>query len=85
MKILYFASIREKVGHGEDDLPLPGGVATAGDLIAWLQTQGDNYARAFGDLRAVRVAVNQDHVKLDHALTEDDEVAFFPPVTGGSR
>lgn len=85
MKILYFASIREKIGHGEDDLALPTGVVTVGDLVAWLQTRGDNYARALGDLRAVRVAVNQDHVKFDHAIADGDEVALFPPVTGGLR
>jgi molybdopterin synthase sulfur carrier subunit len=85
MKILYFASIREKIGHGEDDLPRPADVATVTDLIAWLQKSGDNYVRAFGDLRGVRVAVNQEHVKFDHPVADGDEVAFFPPVTGGSQ
>ena len=85
MKILYFASIREKIGHAEEDAVLPAGVATVADLIAWLQTRGDNYVRALGDLRGVRVAVNQDHVKFDHAIADGDEVALFPPVTGGSR
>ena len=83
MKILYFASIREKIGHGEDDASLPPGVANVADLVAWLQTRGDNYARALGDLRGVRVAVNQEHVKFDHPVGNDDEVALFPPVTGG--
>ncbi|MCD6075706.1 MAG: moaD [Rhodospirillales bacterium] len=83
MKILYFASIREKIGHGEDDASLPSGVASVADLVAWLQTRGPNYARALGDLRGVRVAVNQEHVKFDHPVANDDEIALFPPVTGG--
>jgi molybdopterin synthase sulfur carrier subunit len=85
MKILYFASIREKIGHGEDDAALPPGVATVADLVAWLQTRGPNYAGALADLRGVRVAVNQEHVKFDHPVRNDDEIALFPPVTGGSR
>ena len=85
MKILYFASIREKIGHGEDEAPMPPSVASVADLVAWLQTRGDNYARAFGDLRGIRVAVNQEHVKFDHPVVDGDEIAFFPPVTGGSR
>lgn len=83
MKILYFALIREKVGHAEEDVAPPAGISTVGDLVGWLAKRGDNYARTFGDLRGVRVAVNQEHVRLDHPLAAGDEVAFFPPVTGG--
>jgi molybdopterin synthase sulfur carrier subunit len=83
MKILYFASIREKIGHAEDDLDVPATVATAGDLIAWLAARGESYDRALCDLRAVRIAVNQEHVKLDHPVRAGDEIALFPPVTGG--
>jgi molybdopterin synthase sulfur carrier subunit len=85
MKILYFASIREKVGYAEEDAAVPSAVASVGELVAWLRARGDNYERALGDTRAVRVAVNQDHVKFDHPVRASDEVAFFPPVTGGSR
>jgi molybdopterin synthase sulfur carrier subunit len=85
MKILYFASIREKIGHAEDDAPLPDGVTTVSELISWLQARGENYTRALGDLRGVRVAVNQEHVKFDHPLADGDEIALFPPVTGGVR
>lgn len=85
MKLLYFASIREKIGHAEEDASLPPGVVTAGELIAWLKTRGDNYARALDDPRAVRIAVNQEHVKPDHPIADGDEIALFPPVTGGAR
>ena len=85
MKILYFASIREKVGYADEDVSVPSAITSIGDLVAWLRSRGDNYERALADARTVRVAVNQDHVKFDHPVHADDEVAFFPPVTGGSR
>jgi sulfur-carrier protein len=83
MNILYFASIREKIGRGEEFLSPPADVSDVARLIDWLKRRGPDYDRAFGDMRAVRVAVNQEHVKLDHPVAADDEVAFFPPVTGG--
>lgn len=83
MKILYFASIRERIGHAEEIVELPPTVATARDLIDWLVARGGDYARALGDARGVRVAVNQEHVKPDHPVAAGDEIALFPPVTGG--
>ena len=84
MKILYFALIREAVGRAEEEAMPPADVATVKQLIDWLKNRGPEFGRAFADLRAVRVAVNQEHVKLEHPLRAGDEVAFFPPVTGGS-
>ncbi len=52
-------------------------------LIDWLKGRGGGYAEAFADLSVVRVAVNQEYVTLDHPVAEEDEVALFPPVTGG--
>lgn len=83
MKILYFAWLKEKTGVAEEDFALPGGVATVADLIAHLKMRGDGFAEAFADQAIVRVAVNQEHVGTDQALADGDEVAFFPPVTGG--
>ncbi len=83
MKILYFAWVRETVGRGEEDVALPSGVRTVGELIAWLAARGGGYGAAFADPARLRAAVNHAHVRLDHAVGPDDEVAFFPPVTGG--
>jgi molybdopterin synthase sulfur carrier subunit len=52
-------------------------------LLAWLRTRGPSYAEALRELSVVRVAVNQDYVGFDHPVQEGDEVAIFPPVTGG--
>jgi molybdopterin synthase sulfur carrier subunit len=83
MKVLYFAWLRSKVGIAEEDVDPPAEVTTVADLIAWLKARGGGYADAFADLSVVRVAVNQDYVKLDHPVGPADEVALFPPVTGG--
>lgn len=82
LRILYFAWLREKVGTGEETLPLPEGVATVGGLIAWQRTRSPGHATAFAS-PLVRCAVNQDFATAEAAIAPGDEVAFFPPVTGG--
>ena len=83
MKLLYFAWLRGKIGTGEEEVFPPPEVKTLGDLIDWLKTRGPGYAQAFSDSALIRAAVNQDYARLDHPLSATDEVAFFPPVTGG--
>ena len=85
MKLLYFAWLRERIGRAEEELAPPAEIATVARLIDWLKARGPGYAAAFADLRVVRVAVNQDYVPVDHPVRAGDEVAFFPPVTGGLR
>ena len=85
MKLLYFSWLKQKIGTGEEDITLPGDVATVGALVDGLKGRGPGYAEALADLSVVRFAVNQDFAGLDHALADGDEVAFFPPVTGGCR
>jgi molybdopterin synthase sulfur carrier subunit len=81
--LLYFAWVRQKIGRREETLALPDGVKTVAELITYLQAQGSGYAEAFADPARLRAAVNQTHAGFETALREDDEVAFFPPVTGG--
>jgi len=83
LKILYFAWLKEKTGVAEEDCALPDGVADVAALVEWLTARGGGFADAFSDPSIVRVAVNQEHVATDHPLADGDEVAFFPPVTGG--
>jgi molybdopterin synthase sulfur carrier subunit len=82
LKILYFAALRERLGQGSEELALPTGVADVSDLRDFLAARGgawENLAR----LRNLRFAVNQQMARLDSPLQAGDEVAFFPPVTGG--
>lgn len=83
MDLLYFAWLREKVGTGGEQRTLPSDITTVDALITWLSSQSPGHAAAFSDLSVVRVAVNQDYVDLSAPVTDRDEVAFFPPVTGG--
>ncbi len=81
MNLLYFAWVRQKIGKSEEQLTPP--VEDVASLIAHLRNLGPNYADAFADLSRIRVAVNQRHAGPDAKLGPQDEVAFFPPVTGG--
>ena len=83
MTLLYFAWVRQKLGASEERIDLPADVKTVSDLAAFLRLRGGGYAEAFADGKRLRCAVNQEHVGWDAAVGADDEIAFFPPVTGG--
>ncbi len=83
MKILYFAWLRERIGVAEEDLSPPPDVTDVYNLVAWLRRRSDGHEAAFVEQSAIRVAVNQEYVPFDAPVGPDDEVAFFPPVTGG--
>ena len=83
IRILYFAQLRERAGRAEENVTPPPDVATVASLIAWLQARGGREAAAFAEPRMVRAAVNQAFGRGASPVAPGDEVAFFPPVTGG--
>jgi molybdopterin synthase sulfur carrier subunit len=83
VKILYFASVREKIGRDLEEVELPAGVSTVAGLRSHLRSRGAPWAEALSDTRLLRMAVNQDMVQPSAAVKPGDEIAFFPPVTGG--
>ena len=83
MKVLYFAWLRTKAGIGEEEIFPPEEVTSVALLVEWLKSRSAGLTEAFADMKVVRVAVNQDYVGLDAPVKAGDEVAFFPPVTGG--
>jgi molybdopterin synthase sulfur carrier subunit len=83
VKLLYFAALREQLGRPGEELELPRGVSTVGALREQLRARGGEWARVFAANRAVRAAVNQDMAQPQAPIKPGDEVAFFPPVTGG--
>jgi molybdopterin synthase sulfur carrier subunit len=82
VRLLYFAWLREVLGTGAEEVVLPAGVDTVAALLAWQQGRGPAAAAAFAS-PAVRCAVNQEFAAATTAVAPGDEVAFFPPVTGG--
>jgi molybdopterin synthase sulfur carrier subunit len=83
MKLLYFAWLRERIGVAQEEVDLPAGVTDVGGLLDWLRQRGPNYALALANAKAIRVAVNQQYRRGDAPVAPGDEVALFPPVTGG--
>ncbi len=81
--LLYFARLREALGTGREELALPAGIGTLGALRAHLAQRGEAWAKEMAEVRNLRAAVNQDIATADTAIKDGDEVAFFPPVTGG--
>jgi molybdopterin synthase sulfur carrier subunit len=81
--ILYFAWLRERTGRSEETLALPEGVSDVAGLVGWLGRRDAGFAAAFKDTKLVRCAVNQEFATPDAAIAPGDEIAFFPPVTGG--
>lgn len=80
--VLYFAWVRERVGFAQEMLPLDG-PTTLGALVEALATRSDGHGAALADRARLRAAVNQEFVGWDAAVGPGDEVAIFPPVTGG--
>ena len=83
IRILYFARLREEMGIAGELLELPDAGYDVKSLRARLLARGGASAVAFAPGKAVRVSVNQDLARDDTPVQAGDEVAFFPPVTGG--
>jgi len=83
MRILYFAWLRQKIGVAEEEVTPPAEIHNIAGLRDWLATRSPGHAAAFADAKQIRAAVNQDFATPDHPVVADDEIAFFPPVTGG--
>lgn len=83
MKLVYFGSVREQLGCDEEQLALPAQVTSVAMLVDWLaETRGEQWAQVLRNQRLL-CAVNQEMCDLDSGISDADEVAIFPPVTGG--
>jgi molybdopterin synthase sulfur carrier subunit len=83
MQVLYFGWVRQRIGLAKEEIDPPAEVADVRALVAWLKTRGSAYEAGLGNLAQVRVAVNQELASLDAKIARGDEVALFPPMTGG--
>ncbi|MDX2219620.1 MAG: molybdopterin converting factor subunit 1 [Burkholderiales bacterium] len=83
MKILYLARLREALGQAEEQVAPPASVTTVAQLLDWLRQRGGAYAEELAENKRFRVAVNHTVAQPDTIVSAQDEVAIFPPVTGG--
>ncbi|MFN3619221.1 molybdopterin converting factor subunit 1 [Sphingorhabdus sp.] len=83
MKLLYFASVREAVGLSDEERDVPNEVRTVGDCIIWLAGQSVEHGAALGGQSRLRFALDHNMVTADAMLGDAQELAIFPPVTGG--
>lgn len=83
IRILYFASLREALGVASEEVNLPTEVGTVEALVSWLHLRGESWAGQLSSGKRWRVSVNHEMAGPASAVKAGDEVAFFPPVTGG--
>ncbi len=83
LTVRYFARLRENLGVETEQIPVPAGVRDVAGLSLALRERGGAFAAELAHGRPVRIAVNQHMANPDTAVADGDEIAFFPPVTGG--
>jgi molybdopterin synthase sulfur carrier subunit len=83
MKILYFSWIKDGIGKSQEDIILNENIKNISDLINFLITINDDYKKIFSDLSSIRFSKNMNIVDINENIKNEDEIAFFPPMTGG--
>lgn len=83
MNIRYFSWVKDKIGVDNESISMSKDIKTVNDLIAHLKTISDKHNNALSDISIIRCAVNMEVVNFDKPIDEKDEIAIFPPMTGG--
>ena len=83
MRILYFSWIKDGIGKSQEDIDLTGNIKNISDLINFLSAINNDYNKVFSDLSSIRFSKNMNLVNIDENIKNEDEIAFFPPMTGG--
>ncbi|MDJ0834320.1 MAG: molybdopterin converting factor subunit 1 [Gammaproteobacteria bacterium] len=81
--VLYFASLREQLATAKEQYEADDGVTSIGELKQQLAQRGGAWSELFTQDQGLLCSVNQEMASEDTAIKSGDEVAFFPPVTGG--
>ena len=83
MKILYFSWIKDQIGKAEESLDIKDNIQTIEELVNFLKNINDNYKSVFTDVSSINVSINMEIASFKDKINKEDEVAFFPPMTGG--
>ena len=83
MKVLYFSWIKDKLGKSHEEIQLNDNIKTINDLITSLKQTNENYLDVFKDTSSIKVSINMETARFEDSIHDSDEVAFFPPMTGG--
>tara|TARA_B100001027_G_scaffold188360_1_gene141420 strand:+ start:69 stop:320 length:252 start_codon:yes stop_codon:yes gene_type:complete len=83
MKILYFSWIKDKLEKSHEEIQLNDNTKTVNDLITLLKKNNENYEDVFKDTSSIKVSINMETARFEDSIHDNDEVAFFPPMTGG--
>jgi molybdopterin synthase sulfur carrier subunit len=83
MHIKYFSWVRDQIGVESENITLSNEITSVNDLLKYLKNKSEKHNKALGDISVIRCAVNMEVVNLDFSIDDNDEIALFPPMTGG--
>jgi sulfur-carrier protein len=83
MNILYFSWIKDKLGKTKENITIDENINSVAELIAFLKSKDETYKEVFKDISSIRVSINMETANMDDPISINDEIAFFPPMTGG--
>ncbi len=83
MKILYFSWIKDKLGKSQEMVQIDNNIKNVENLIEFLKNKNEDYMKVFNDTSSIKVSINMEIANMNDNINDEDEVAFFPPMTGG--
>ena len=83
MNILYFSWIKDKLGKTKENIAIDENINSVDELITFLKSKDETYKEVFKDISSIRVSINMETANIDDPISINDEIAFFPPMTGG--
>jgi molybdopterin synthase sulfur carrier subunit len=83
MHIKYFSWVRDQIGVESENITLSNEITSVNDLLQYLKNKSEKHNKALIDISVIRCAVNMEVVNLDFSINDTDEIALFPPMTGG--
>ena len=83
MHIKYFSWVKDQIGVESENITLSNEITSVNDLLKYLKNKSEKHNKALSDISVIRCAVNMEVVNLDFSIDDNDEIALFPPMTGG--